>query len=80
MESWKEAYLRCKRVSYNLDVDRTTQRFRYEMCSIRHFRNNIVKLLDSFSNYVIAVDAAGALAVFWIDEQDLENDEDTLQV
>ena len=48
------------------------------MCTVRHFRQAIVKLLDSYSNFVCAVDANGSLAVFWIDENDQENDEDSL--
>mmetsp|Transcript_39112 Transcript_39112/g.51151 ORF Transcript_39112/g.51151 Transcript_39112/m.51151 type:complete len:173 (+) Transcript_39112:320-838(+) len=51
----------------------------FEMCPIRHFRQNVVKLLDSHENFVLAVDSAGSFALFWIDEQDQENDEDTLQ-
>lgn len=35
--------------------------------------------MDCHSNYVLAVDAAGSFAVFWIDYQDQENDEDTLK-
>ena len=60
-------------------MDRTKKRFNFEMCPIRHFKDNIIKFIDSFSNYVFAVDVAGNLAVFRIDENDLENDEDTLQ-
>lgn len=48
------------------------------MCTIRHFRQAIVKLLESHSNYVCAVDANGNLAVFWVDENDQENEEETL--
>ena len=49
------------------------------MCPIRHFKNHVVKLLDCYSNFVLAVDARGTFAVFWIDQHDQENDEDTLQ-
>ena len=49
------------------------------MCPIRHFKENVVKFLDSFSNFVFAVDAVGNLAIFRVDENDLENDEDTMQ-
>ena len=48
------------------------------MCPIRHFKENVVKFLDSFSNFVFAVDAVGNLAIFRVDENDLENDEDTM--
>ena len=72
--------MRCARVELNQDVARTTRRFNYETCTIRHFRKNIVKLLDSYSNFIFAVDAIGNFAIFWVDENDLENDEDTLQM
>ena len=74
-ETWKAAYLRCWRRAKHL----TRENFNYEMCPIRHFRQHVVKLLDCYSNFVLAVDAAGSFAVFWIDYEDLENDEDTLQ-
>ena len=48
------------------------------MCPIRHFKQNVVHCLDSYANFVIAVDKSGELAVFLIDEEDPENDEDTL--
>ena len=48
------------------------------MCPIRHFKQNVVHCLDSYANFVIAVDKTGELAVFLIDEEDPENDEDTL--
>lgn len=50
------------------------------MCPIRHFKNAVVKLLDNHFNFVFAVDASGSFAIFWIDQNDQENDEDTLQV
>ena len=77
-ETWKASYLRCKLIELNQDADRTKKRFNFEMCTIRHFRQAIVKCVESYSNYVCAVDANGRLAVFWIDENDQENDEDTL--
>ena len=46
----------------------------------RFEHKNIVKLLDSYSNFIFAVDAIGNFAIFWVDENDLENDEDTLQM
>ena len=49
------------------------------MCPIRHFRQAIVKVLDCYSNFVLAADAQGSFAVFWIDQNDQSNDEDTLQ-
>ena len=76
-EMWKDAYLRCKRIPRLMS--REQGKWNYEMCPIRHFRQNVVKLLASHSNYVLAVDAAGSFAVFWIDETDQENDEDSLQ-
>lgn len=78
-ETWKQSYLRCARVELNQDTERTTKKFRFEMCPIRHFKTHVVKLLDCHSNYVLAVDAQGTFATFWIDQQDQENDEDTLQ-
>ena len=50
----------------------------YCMCPIRHFKNSTVECLDSYSNFVFAIDTLGELAVFLIDESDPENDEDTL--
>ena len=48
------------------------------MCPIRHFKNSTVECLDSYSNFVFAVDKVGELAVFLIDESDPENDDDTM--
>ena len=52
----------------------------FEMCPIRHFKKNVVQLMESYANFVFAVDTEGELAVFLINEDDLENDDDTLQV
>lgn len=71
--------MRCARVALNFDIERTTKKFNFEMCPIRHFKNHVVKLLDCCSNFVLAVDAQGSFVVFWIDEHDQENDNDSLQ-
>jgi len=50
-----------------MDVLRENKKFNFEMCTIRHFKKAVVKLLDCYSNFVFAVDAVGNLATFWID-------------
>jgi hypothetical protein len=47
------------------------------MCPIRHFKE-IVKFVDSYQNFVFAVDVNGNVAVFLINEADMENDDETL--
>jgi hypothetical protein len=49
------------------------------MCPIRHFKTPVTAL-DSFFNFVVASDREGACKIFLIDEQDLENEEDSLAV
>ena len=61
-----------------MDVDRKKRAFRFEMCPIRHFRQSLVKLLESYANFVFAVDQQCQLAAFWVNENDQENDEDSL--
>ena len=36
--------------------------------------------MDSYANFVFAVDTTGQLGVFLIDEDDPENDDETMQV
>ena len=67
-ETWKQSYKRCARIELNQDTDRATKRFNFDMCPIRHFKTHVVKLLDCYSNFVLAVDAQGIFAVFLIDE------------
>lgn len=37
-------------------------------------------MVDSYQNFVFAADIQGKVAIFLIDESDLENDNDNLQV
>ena len=54
-ESWKKSFLRSAYINKNISRDA----FDYEMCPIRHFRENIVQLMDSYANFVFAVDTSG---------------------
>ncbi len=56
----------------------TPDSFNYQMCAIRHFKQ-VVKYIDSFQNFVFACDVQGNVGVFLIDENDLENDDGSLQ-
>ena len=56
------------------------QKYSYETCHIRHFKPHLVKFLDASQNIILAADTDGQVAIFLIDEGDLENDQDTLKV
>lgn len=49
------------------------------MCPIRHFRENLVKFIEASQNLIFAADTQGQVAIFLIDENDLENDDETMQ-
>lgn len=49
------------------------------MCPIRHFKS-LVKFIDSYNNFIFAADTHGNIAIFLINEKDMENDDDTLKV
>jgi hypothetical protein len=57
----------------------TPERFRYLMCPIRHFKET-VQQVESYQNFIFAVDTSGNVGVFLISEADLENDDETMQV
>ena len=52
----------------------------YETCTIRHFKPHLVKFIDASQNLIIAADTDGQVAMFLIDEADLENENETLKV
>jgi hypothetical protein len=72
-DTWKKHYIRNLKSQHFM----TPERFNYQMCPIRHFKE-IIKLIDSFENFVFAADESGNLTIFLINENDMENDEDTL--
>jgi hypothetical protein len=74
-DTWKMHYWR----NFSASEFMTPQKFNYAMCPIRHFKD-IVKLIDSYNNFVFAADKAGNLGIFLINEEDMENDEETLKV
>jgi hypothetical protein len=47
------------------------------MCPIRHFKE-LVKVVECFDNFIFAADTKGNLTIFLINENDMENDDDTL--
>ena len=49
------------------------------MCPIRHFKE-IVKIVECFDNLVFAADTKGMLTIFLINENDMENENDTLKL
>jgi len=55
----------------------TKEKFNYYMCPIRHFKE-IVKFVDNYQNFVFAADVNGNVAIFLINEADMENDDETL--
>lgn len=57
----------------------TKERFNYKMCAIRHFKE-VVTIVESYNNFVFAADCKGNVGIFLINDEDLENDDDTLQV
>lgn len=57
----------------------TPAKFRYQMCPIRFFKGSLIKFVDAFNHFVFAADDQGTVAVFLINENDLENDDDTLR-
>jgi len=74
-ENWKQCYAR----NFLTNKHFTRDKFNYEMCPIRHFKTPIVAL-DCYFNFVVAADKPGICRIFLIDEEDVANDEDTLQV
>ena len=56
------------------------EKYSYETCTIRHFKPHLVKFIDAAQNLIIAADTEGEVALFLIDENDLENDNETLKV
>lgn len=55
-------------------------KYDYNMCPIRHFREHLVKIIEASQNLVFAADTQGEVAIFLIDEKDLENENETLKV
>lgn len=55
------------------------EKYDYNMCPIRHFKEHIVKFIEASQNLIFAADTQGQVAIFLIDENDLENDNETLQ-
>lgn len=74
-DTWKKHYWR----NHNARDFMTKERFNYQMCPIRHFPE-IIKCIDSYNNFVFAADTVGNLAIFLINEEDMENDNDSLLV
>lgn len=74
-ENWKKSFQR------NMLTRRhfTKDKFNYMMCPIRQFKTPVVAL-DSYFNFVVACDQPGTLKIMLIDEDDVENDNDTLVV
>lgn len=56
----------------------TPEKFRYLMCPIRHFEN-VVKFIEIQQNLIVACDIQNNIGIFLINENDLENDDDTLK-
>lgn len=54
------------------------EKFNFECCTLRKF-NKLVKHIDAFQNFIFAADEHGLVKVFLLNENDLENDEDTLK-
>ena len=74
-ENWKQSFLRNSLTKRNF----TREKFNYVMCPIRHFKTPVVAL-DSYFNFVVACDKPGTCKIFLIDEEDLENDNESLTV
>ncbi len=72
-DNWKTHYWR----NHGAKVFMTPEKFNYAMCPIRHFQE-IVKIVDCFENFVFAADEKGNFTIFLINENDMENDDDTL--
>lgn len=49
------------------------------MCPIRHFKS-IVKIIESYQNFVFAADVTGKVGIFLINEADMENDDESMKV
>lgn len=63
---------------YNTDGN-SEYDFHYEACTIRQF-DNYVDLIESHANFVFATDKiAKKLAIFLVDETDLEDDNDSIE-
>lgn len=78
-KNWTETWKECFKRNLMINANFTKENFNYKMCPIRNFKTH-VEALDSYYNFVAACDNTGAVRIFLIDEQDLENDEDTLFV
>jgi hypothetical protein len=50
----------------------------YKMCPIRFFKQ-MIRCVDAFQNLIFASDAKGLVGIFLICENDMENEDDTLQ-
>ena len=74
-DSWKKHYWK----SYLSDKHMTAGQIRYETCTIRQFED-LIKLVDSYQNFVFAADTAGNVKVFLIDERDLENENEEMKI
>jgi hypothetical protein len=72
-DTWKTHFWR----NYGSKVFMTPEKFNYVMCPIRHFKE-LVKIVDCFENFVFAADEKGNFTIFLINEDDMENDDDTL--
>jgi len=72
-DTWKTHFWR----NYGSKVFMTPEKFNYVMCPIRHFKE-LVKIVDCFENFVFAADEKGNFTIFLINEEDMENDDDTL--
>jgi hypothetical protein len=70
-DSWQE----CFRRNDNTKKKMQKEKWDFEMCPIRHFKNTVA-FIDSFLNFVFAVDTSGKLGMFLIHEQLGEIDSD----
>ena len=78
-KNWTESWKRCYARNVHTDKHFTKEKFNYSMCPIRQFKTPVVAL-DSFFNFVVACDKPGILKIFLIDENDLENDDESLAI
>jgi hypothetical protein len=72
-DSWKNHFWKNFKAGHHM----TKEKFNYYMCPIRHFKE-IVKFVDNYQNFVFAADVNGNVAIFLINEADMENDDETL--
>jgi hypothetical protein len=57
----------------------TPESFNYLMCPIRTFKE-VARYIDAYMNFVFAADVKGNVLIALIDENDLENDDESMQI